>query len=362
MFGHGSSAFSANNNGIEVIDPCNRTGKIVIPNRHVQETRGVQLWRDAVAAKRAAGTEGRSTKVMDLSLCLLFQKGKCNAGSRCNQVHADSVFIETLRQKASTACNCCAEHGDVHSEGLAAESTLVIIDGMPSEGQKATYHIKSCARTKALEFFLRQASRTQETDLIIPSGKICRLHSLNRCKFGRDCKNIHICHKAIPIPTQPKPTAAVAKALPKPVEPLADEPKPLRKEADANSSISSLSAATQIHLADSSIDTTPHQSVAESPLPLASTADASPPPLCGWSMAKSPFSVSDAWDFNVFSLTQHSGGGFSRAHNVSHSSSSSCAPLDVHECSFSQRELEAFVADLTACQPSPLFVSPQYKQ
>lgn len=169
---------------IDVIDPCNRTGKINVPMKHVFETRGV------------VDHQRNPTKrdVKDLSLCLLFQKGRCNAGARCHQVHVDVDFVCKLRDEAATAKNCCATHGDIHSTGyLQMSKDIYVLD---AKGSRQTYAITSFGRTTALDNTMRRANGTPSVTV----AKICRLHTQGRCKFGKDCKNIHLCPNAKPVP------------------------------------------------------------------------------------------------------------------------------------------------------------------
>ncbi|CUG92293.1 Hypothetical protein, putative [Bodo saltans] len=174
---------------IHVIDPLNRTGKVAIPSHLVSDTKGLEDYR-------AAATR-RENK--DFSLCLLFQKGKCNAGSRCHQVHACADFVADLRRKAASAKCCCAEHGDLHSDGYAAAPQLIRL--MESDGSSRTFTLASFARTSCLDHILRNV---RGLDVKVPATKICRLHAQRRCKFGKDCKNVHLCPDAQEMPV-PKP-------------------------------------------------------------------------------------------------------------------------------------------------------------
>jgi len=178
---------------LDVIDPCNRTGKISIPMQHVVGTKGVSDFHSNPAKR-----DGK-----ELSLCLLYQKGRCNAGSKCHQVHADPEFVSSLRDKALAAKNCCAAHGDVHSTGFVGVHTTVTIY---SGDDEQCYSLASFARTSFLDGILRSSNSTKGPR--VPASKICRLHSQSRCKFGKDCKNIHLCCNARSI--DPMATRAAA--------------------------------------------------------------------------------------------------------------------------------------------------------
>lgn len=172
------------NFSIEVIDPMNRTGKISIPVSYIQETRGLHEYCDSVAAMQPK----------DFSLCLLFQRGSCRGGNRCHQIHANPSYVESLREKARAARSCCAHHGDVHSDNL--KSTPIQITILRDGGHEECYSLSSFGRTSALDNLLRVHHRTG-VELRVPASRLCRLHMASRCKFGKDCKNVHLCPQAV---------------------------------------------------------------------------------------------------------------------------------------------------------------------
>lgn len=198
---------------LEVIDPCNRTGKIVVPMRYVTETRGATEHFALPPQQRK-----------DLSLCLLFQKGRCNAGARCHQIHVDPSFVQLLRDQAAAAKSCCACHGDIHSSGyIRTERNICVVDGRTS----ATYPLACFGRTATLDNMLKQNTAA---NLIVPQSKICRLHAQSRCKYGKDCKNVHLCPSAQPLvpvvqPSKPLPPRTAVPALP---------PRPLGGKVDVS--------------------------------------------------------------------------------------------------------------------------------
>ena len=199
MFANDSAASNASPASLSVIDPCNRTGKIAIPLEHVADTRGIQeyaMYQQLVAN----GVPVHPSQIpKDLSLCLLFQNGRCNAGARCNQVHADPIFVAALRERAMSSNGCCARHGDVNSESLlhfapgTPGAAVVIVD----DGEERTYPLGSFSRTGALDNALRRVSVGQSARVM--ASRVCRLHRQGRCKFGRDCKNVHLCRDAAPL-------------------------------------------------------------------------------------------------------------------------------------------------------------------
>lgn len=167
---------------IDIIDPLNRTGKINVPSQLVLETRGLQEYLESAV----------SMQPKDFSLCLLFQRGSCRGGSRCHQIHVNPSFVESLREKARAARTCCAVHGDVHSGGFVDCSTVITL---LRDGEEERYALSAFGRTAALDNQLRVHHRTG-ADIRLPATRLCRLHLSSRCKFGKDCKNIHLCPEA----------------------------------------------------------------------------------------------------------------------------------------------------------------------
>jgi len=177
--------FETANQTLNVIDPCNRTGKIEIPMAHITETKGVTDWI------RHGPCPPPDAK--DLSLCLLHQRGRCNAGGRCNQVHASPEYVESLRRRASAGKPCCAKHGDVHSTELLTHCVTHVV--VTSDACAQRFAVTDFALTESLELAIRRA---RDNVARVSSSRICRLHQKGSCKFGKDCKNIHLCGSAVP--------------------------------------------------------------------------------------------------------------------------------------------------------------------
>lgn len=182
-----STNFSSRAVSLEVIDPCNRTGKIVVPLEYVTETRGIT-------------EQNRPRESRDLSLCLLFQKGRCNAGPRCHQVHVEPSFVNKLRAQAAAGTACCALHGDFQSSSYLSHAPKTV--EVYTNGTPALYPLIAFGRTAALDNLLSNSSLST---IRVNAAKVCRLHSEGRCKFGRDCKNIHLCPTAKPASSPVKP-------------------------------------------------------------------------------------------------------------------------------------------------------------
>ena len=223
-----ASALSTVEN-LSVIDPCNRTGKISIPASFVSVTKGVSDFL------KHGGNPPPDVK--DLSLCLLFQKGRCNAGSRCNQVHAAPEYVTQVRARALAARSCCAEHGDVHSQMLGESSRQVIVT---KDSSTEVFSLTNFGATPALESLL---ARSRNGKVRVQGSRLCRLHLKGSCKFGRDCKNIHLCPDAKPVHELPEPIRDIA--------PLRSDPPALGlafRAVDINARTNDGAGAPSVHL------------------------------------------------------------------------------------------------------------------
>lgn len=192
-----TSEMNASASFLEVIDPVNRTGKITIPMAFIQETRGMNELTRPKDAK-------------DLSLCLLFQKGRCNAGNRCHQIHAEPSFVNKLRNQATTGSSCCALHGDFNSSAYLTTGLTVEV---MTNGVAAKYTLQAFGRTTTMDTMMSNAAGNYSKSVRMNVNKLCRLHAQSRCKFGKDCKNVHICPNAKPLAT-----ASAAKSAPATIE------------------------------------------------------------------------------------------------------------------------------------------------
>lgn len=180
---------------ISVIDPTSRYGKLSVPMSYTFDTKGRTEW---------VKCGGKLKK--DLSICCLFQKGKCHVGERCFQVHIDRTFVTELRKKYANAITCCHGCGDVHSDndahrrllqGNFTNDTVAISFGGCDDS--VDLPASRLANTIGLEDALKGrydgVVRRRDGTLVFSFSKVCRLHLKNACKYGRDCKNLHICHK-----------------------------------------------------------------------------------------------------------------------------------------------------------------------
>lgn len=172
-----------------LIDPTNFGGKLRVPITKTFETKGRNDWL-------------RGTLKKDLSLCCLFQKSKCHAGSKCHQVHADRNFIAELRSQCSQIKSCCARCGDTATAFPAGVSLFTKLRGAGVTGllvgdchlplDQAAFTIGFGAHITAIG---NLKSQIRNDELLVNPSRVCRLHLRGGCKYGKDCKNIHLCSK-----------------------------------------------------------------------------------------------------------------------------------------------------------------------
>eukprot|EP00994_Dinema_validum_P005121 NODE_322_length_1893_cov_215.796638_g231_i0.p1 GENE.NODE_322_length_1893_cov_215.796638_g231_i0~~NODE_322_length_1893_cov_215.796638_g231_i0.p1 ORF type:complete len:388 (-),score=79.04 NODE_322_length_1893_cov_215.796638_g231_i0:667-1830(-) len=179
---------------LEIIDPLNRTGKVPIPSELVFETQG--------KAEYLKLLEGGAPRKRDFSLCMLFQRAKCHAGPKCHQIHAPRDFISHLREQAGNR-TCCKFHGDARSAEGHYESKVAQCPHLTMLVRKVNRGVNSSssdavsiasdrlARTGALETLLGNSTG----QVAFSATQVCRLHQEEKCRFGKDCKNIHVCRE-----------------------------------------------------------------------------------------------------------------------------------------------------------------------
>lgn len=176
---------------VSLLDPVFKSGLLEIPIEKTLPTKGRDEWMD-----------GRLNK--DLSLCCLFQKGRCHAQERCFQVHVDRDYMTSLREQQENIVSCCRNCKDTAS--LSAQSMTFFSSNMATakfvevtypNGALRVVDAKSVAFTAGLvqQFDDHGATVSAEGILEIPARRICRLHMRGCCKYGKDCKNVHACIK-----------------------------------------------------------------------------------------------------------------------------------------------------------------------
>lgn len=199
---------------VTIIDPAFRSGKIDIPIEKTTMTKGRDEWIEGKLRNR------------DLSLCCLFQKGRCHAQERCHQVHADRDYVTSLRNQQSTIVSCCRYCNDTASMSSAAmnffaahmptTASVKITFGADTEDSNV-YPASRLAYTDGLiQQFRDHGCKDVAGAIDIPARRVCRLHAKGVCKYGKDCKNVHVCCQLgeAAIARRPAAKAAVVVAAP----------------------------------------------------------------------------------------------------------------------------------------------------
>eukprot|EP00906_Rhabdomonas_costata_P004896 RCo007342 len=186
------SLFEPSPLAISVIDPqLKQFGRLWLPIAKLLPTNGL--------------ARHRSGHPYPPSLCLLFQKQRCHAGEQCNQIHADVEFIAAARValQGITYSNCCHQHGDLPStrrdfQGLCQTMRVSFVagDGVTkfpiSSGEVAVTAFWNKWIEENTTAMGSSAHRTT-TEVTITPADICYLHQRSSCKYGVDCKHVHVC-------------------------------------------------------------------------------------------------------------------------------------------------------------------------
>eukprot|EP01012_Entosiphon_sulcatum_P049114 TRINITY_DN67708_c0_g1_i1.p1 TRINITY_DN67708_c0_g1~~TRINITY_DN67708_c0_g1_i1.p1 ORF type:complete len:738 (+),score=86.40 TRINITY_DN67708_c0_g1_i1:36-2216(+) len=170
--------------GLHVIDPAVLSGKVWIPQDKLIETFGS---RDNTSKKEP-------------SLCMLYQAGRCNAAARCRQIHADRPYILSIRLQSAATGTCCTLHGDMASNDPAfvqlfqpfAEDGLSVWMQITGRQDVLPVPKNRIARTFGLDLVMGTNYQPSQ-QLLFHQSKVCGLHQKKRCRYGRDCKHIHLC-------------------------------------------------------------------------------------------------------------------------------------------------------------------------
>lgn len=166
---------------LPIIHPLFKSvGKLWVPLSVITHTSGVDRYH--------------SNHPHSPSLCMLFQRGRCNAGQQCNQIHVDRPYASAIRQLLHTTPlnNCCDEHGDIASQDskFVAEFAHTPFVELRCEG----YPSIRLSRTKIgrTEFWARM-HKGRGKGLFFTPDRVCTLHQRHQCTFGPECKNAHVC-------------------------------------------------------------------------------------------------------------------------------------------------------------------------
>ncbi|KPI87774.1 hypothetical protein ABL78_3132 [Leptomonas seymouri] len=152
---------------ITVVDPQRR--KLHVPISAVQITKAL------------------NGRLKTPSLCLLFQSGRCRQGDNCYQVHIDPATVDRLRADVESMPCCCLLHGDCNChlmDPAAYEGHSLCISG------QYNVPLSRVAYTAGLQRVLQE----EATSVLVSPSVLCRLHGQpGGCRFGADCKFIHVC-------------------------------------------------------------------------------------------------------------------------------------------------------------------------
>jgi hypothetical protein len=184
---------------LHLIDPQVKSGKLPVTLRQTTATRGRRDWLAAHTA--------RDDLPRDLSVCCLFQDGRCKAAAGCRQIHVDRSVIAALRAERMHLVSCCLKCGDDASAAMPEAQRLfarfaesgcrwAALEGLATAGMPQL-KMSQLAFTPGLAALLADQLRAMSADrpMAIPWSAVCRLHLKASCKYGRDCKNVHLCSK-----------------------------------------------------------------------------------------------------------------------------------------------------------------------
>lgn len=130
------------------------------------------------------------------SLCVLYQTGKCFSREKCNQIHVERQWASTVWHALEQAAvyNCCRSCGDLPSVthelfgGPRGPPDLSLrVPGVPP----FAIPVQQIAATRFWQRFLAE----DRHHLYFAPDRICILHQQNTCKYGVECKNVHLCRK-----------------------------------------------------------------------------------------------------------------------------------------------------------------------
>lgn len=152
---------------ITVVDPQRR--KLHVPLSAIQTTKALN-WR-----------------LKTPSLCLLYQSGRCRQGDNCYQVHVEPATVQRLRADVESMPCCCLQHGDCNSflvDRSSYEGRLLGIAG------QFAVPLTRVAYTVGLHRVLQE----EQACAPVNPSLLCRLHGQpGGCRFGADCKFVHVC-------------------------------------------------------------------------------------------------------------------------------------------------------------------------
>lgn len=184
---------------LAVFDPQIKGGKVNVELEKTLPTKGRADW--------LAGKNRR-----DLSVCCLFHQGRCHAADKCHQVHVDRDTLQRLREAMKDISCCCRECGDVGSKTEEAKKLYQkmaldasgfgsstprasIIDCAGNKfDPKPSFSVANFAYTRGLDELIDSAKLSSTSVCCaFPADRVCKLHLRGCCKYGRDCRHLHMC-------------------------------------------------------------------------------------------------------------------------------------------------------------------------
>eukprot|EP00667_Euglena_gracilis_P019234 EG_transcript_20578 len=167
-------------------------------------------------------------------LCQMHCAGRCTAGEACNQVHADPTYVAAVRELLSQVpvANCCPSHGDLASlrEDFQAMMLNHPLELRPGCIDPIPVPRECLAITKYWDRFLKaeRVSKKKQQGRVFrfTTQRVCKAHQADECRYGVDCKNIHLCR-------QYWVEEVVAKGLLPAEGAHQDDPEDLKSESDS---------------------------------------------------------------------------------------------------------------------------------
>eukprot|EP01001_Neometanema_parovale_P005274 NODE_1846_length_1586_cov_151.515379_g1758_i0.p1 GENE.NODE_1846_length_1586_cov_151.515379_g1758_i0~~NODE_1846_length_1586_cov_151.515379_g1758_i0.p1 ORF type:complete len:340 (-),score=33.46 NODE_1846_length_1586_cov_151.515379_g1758_i0:566-1522(-) len=196
MLEHVTDIFLPSETSVPVIHPeLKDLGRLWIPQEHIQQTKGLDRYLTG--------------KPHSPSFCMLYQHGRCAMGKQCNQVHVNRIYGYSLRETIarSAVSTCCHHHGDLPSIlGMTAfdNSRLKAIQ-LDCEGYDP---IEVDFTQIAYTEYFANAIRSKKKIISFKPDRICNLHQYQACKYGVECRNVHMCrelYSSIFYPVEPTP-------------------------------------------------------------------------------------------------------------------------------------------------------------
>ena len=147
------------------------------------------------------------------SICLLFQKGTCSYGERCNQLHVDAKALNFIVNSVNAmdvavtnamclniSAFCCVYHAPQLNDTLftefASSHDIVVPIGDGNfyiiPGTRMCYTDYWRKRVRVMEEF-------SERLYTIPRTHFCKLHATDNCTHGQNCHRVHLCREHYPL-------------------------------------------------------------------------------------------------------------------------------------------------------------------